>query len=174
MKIPNSAMQNDALVWDLRLHEFPATDGWTMTYFFAQGGETPISVVAAQNPNELGAYQITWTCPLPPGTYRWFLKATQSGAGRVIESGVLKINPDPSLPVDRRTHAEICLSAVKALIEGRLLDPGGSIVEYEIYEGLKVKQLHPEELEKLRDRYMTEIRMQRSKSLIRKYPVGRW
>lgn len=167
-------MQNDSITWDLALRDFPASAGWVLTYYFSQGGESPVPVVAAQNPLSLEEYQVSWTCPLPPGNYRWFLKAVIAGTGRVVESGVMRVLPDPSLAVDRRTHAEICLSAVKALIENRLLDPGGSIAEYEIYEGLKVKNLHPEELEKLRDRYELECRMQRSQSVIRRYPMGRF
>jgi hypothetical protein len=167
---PRTICTGDTLSWAVAAYagSFPASQGWALTYYFALAAETPEAVPATPDGD---GFAVTWSCALVPGRYRWFAQVVKGEVKRVLREGVLQVRPDPSAAFDRRTQAEINLEAVNAALAGRVGDP---LLKYKI-DGIEAEKIAPRELLALRDRFTTEVRIQRGGSLVRNLPVGgRW
>jgi hypothetical protein len=168
---PTKLRAGDTATWTRSDADYPATDGWTLSYFFSLGTEAPQKVDATP----AGAdYTLTLTAdvtaPWSPVTCHWLARVAKSGEVHTVDEGSFDVLPNPTGAYDRRTHAEKCLAAITAVIEGQMGDP---IVEYEI-DGVKAKKLPHDQLVKLRAHYQGVVRRQKGGGLFRTYPVRFW
>jgi hypothetical protein len=163
---PRTTTAGDKISWRVsRFTDFPASAGWVLTYFFAATAETPARVTAT--PDE-DAFLVTWTVGLKPGKYRWTAQVSKGDEKHTLDGGLLTVIPDPSQAYDRRSTSELALAAIEAVLAGRVSDP---LAEYEI-DGVKAKKIPPRDLLALRDRFRTEVRLQRGGPLVRRISVG--
>lgn len=172
MAEPLSVIAGDTWTW-IRSSgsDFPATDGWVLTYYFSQGAEAPKVVEAVVSGSDFClVVAASTTRDWPAGTWRWFARVAKGEEFHVLARGILQVVPDPSASVDRRSKAEKGLAAVEAVLAKRL---GDSIVEYEI-DGVKAKHRSHDELVLLRDRFRTEIALERRRPILSRIRLGRF
>ena len=165
---PRHATAGDIVTWNRIQANYPPSDGWVLTYYFGLG--TTVKTVTTAAGVDGQSYDVsidlsTWT----PGLWRWSARVNNADSSikHVVETGVLTLAPDPSTAFDRRSHAEKCLAAIEAVIEGRMTDP---IIQYEI-DGVKAIKLPHGELMKLRGYYKAVVNRQAGKSLFTAVPV---
>ncbi len=160
-KLPKMITSGDTVSWDVTVPDYLST-AWTLTYYFAHAAETPIPVVAEGNAD--GTYTLKMT---PAVSSRFLVAADYHYTARVsdgtdtytVARGTVGVKPNPTLPHDTRSHWEIGLAAVKAVLENRLSDPA---VDYEI-DGLKVRNIPHADLLKLYALYSAAVRRGKGK-----------
>lgn len=166
---PTQATAGDTLSWTRVQPDYPASAGWILTYYFGLATTTK-NVTATTNADgesfDVAVDLSTWG----PGLWRWSARVSSGTQKITIDSGVLTLAPDPSTAYDRRSHAEKCLAAIEAVIEGQMGDP---IVEYEI-DGVKAKKLPHDQLVALRAKYLSIVNRQKGKGLFSLHPVRFW
>jgi hypothetical protein len=181
IRLPKKIQAGDSFSWDpidLR-SQYPAGPGWTLTmYLFLVGaapGTAPVVLVAMADGNscfvlaQTPAQTAAWT----PGEYHWTL-IVQSADGtqrQTLDRGELRVGINPAAPppgYDPRTHAEKCLAAITAVLEGRLSE---SITEYKLDNGIEAKHMDHAELMRLRAYYAGVVGRQRGKSFFTHVPV---
>lgn len=158
---PDSLRAGDTWQWrreDLTA-DYPASDGWVLTYRFknAAGG---FEIVA----NADGDYfavtvAASATEEFTAGRYRWQAQVTLSGVKKTVDTGTFEVLPglfidDAETALDQRSHARKVLDAIEALLEGRA---SKDQMEYSI-AGRSLKRTPIPDLLVLRDRYLAEVR----------------
>lgn len=165
---PSKVYAGDSLSWTLVQPDYPASDGWILTVYFAVGTAEPVPVAAtASGTDHLLTVPPDTTSGWAAGTCHWTARVAKAGETHTVDQGLFQVLPDPTVAADRRTHAEKCLAAITAVLEDRMGDP---IVEYEI-DGTKAKKLPHAELIKLRAHYLAVVRRQKGGSVFRQFPV---
>lgn len=120
---PSSIQIGVTAEWVLTLPDYPASV-WTLSYALVKTG-TFIAITAEQygetdqhHINIAPAAQTAWEA----GSYRYQARVTDGSDVREVEAGIIEILPDFSAQVsgyDARSHAQICLENISAVIEGR-------------------------------------------------------
>jgi hypothetical protein len=173
-QMPAAFTAGDSLSLLISLADFPASEGWTITYsLIITGAATVLTLgpsTAAGNAHALAAAPSV-TDDWAAGTYQWQLKASK-GTGPSLEvhtaaTGSIEIRAALATGVDPRTHKEKCLAAITAVLEGRIGDP---ITEYRIGDR-EAKRIPHFDLVKLQAHYETAVRRERGESLMRPIPV---
>lgn len=158
---PIRIVAGDALAWTKTLSDYPATEGWVLSYALLSSGKTPITITASASGSDHAVSVASATsATYAPAVYHWTSMVTKSGERVTISSGTVEILPNPTTQAstyDPRTHAEKCLAAIEAVLEGRMADP---IVEYQIGTRMAKKIPHWD-LVKLRSVYAAEVRRQK-------------
>lgn len=127
---PTSVTAGDSWLWTTRYPDYPASEGWTLSYAFR--GVGLLDTVSA----ELTQANDEWTVHIPAarttelgdGTYRWAAYMTGSGsyAGRRHEvgRGILTVLPNASLAAEGtlQSHAERMVLRIRDALEGRITD----------------------------------------------------
>lgn len=168
---PTKLFAGDTAIWTRVQVDYPADAGWVLSYFFSFGSADPQKVDAvASGADHLLTLTPTITSAWAPGACHWMAQVALNGEVHTVDSGTFDVLPNPSQAYDRRTHAEKCLAAITAVIEGQMGDP---IVEYEI-DGVKAKKLPHEQLVALRAKYLSIVNRQKGKGLFSLHPVRFW
>lgn len=168
---PTKLYAGDTQSWTRVDADYPATDGWILTYFFALGPNEPTPVAAvASGADYLLTLTPTITSSWTPGICHWLAQVALNGEVHTVDEGAFDMLPNPTGAYDRRSHAEKCLAAITAVIEGQMADP---IVEYEI-DGVKAKKLPHDQLVALRAKYLSIVRRQKGGGLFTQHPVRFW
>lgn len=146
-----------------------------MFLFLADGQGTAKAQIAATASGDLFVLAMapTETSPLAPGEYHWLLVVTSADGTqrKTVARGQIAVDFNPAFPAanrDVRTHAEKCLAAITAVLEGRLSE---SITEYKLDAGLEAKHMDHAELIKLRAWYAGVVRRQRGAPFFTHVPV---
>ena len=160
-KLPKMITSGDTVSWDVTVPYYPST-AWTLTYYFAHAAETPIPVQAVSNGD--GSFTLSMTPAvsgqfLVAADYHYAARVSDGTDAYTVARGTIGIKPNPTQPHDTRSHWEIGLSAIKAVLEGRLTDPA---VDYEI-DGLKVRNIPHVDLLKLFALYSAAVRRGKGK-----------
>lgn len=162
----------DTWAWTKTLEDYPAGLGWVLSYVLVLASATPtaisISSTASCDDHAVSVAAAT-TATYAAGTYHWTAMVTKGSERKTIGSGYLQVLPDPAATthVDPRSHAEKCLAAVEAVLEGRMSDP---IVKYQIGQRQAEKIPHGDLL-KLRTHYRAEVRREQGKPRAIAIPV---
>jgi hypothetical protein len=144
----------------------PATHSAEYVARVTQGGSSEIKLAAV----ERDTYYL-FTVPtatseeFSPGFYHWQLEITETASGNriVVERGEFEAVADLDVNgADPRTHAEIMLDKVEALLEGRA---DGDLSSYSI-AGRSITKMTPEELLTWRDYYRREVAVYRRRNAI--------
>jgi hypothetical protein len=116
---PNSIFAGDTVRFSKTISDYPATDGWALTYSFR--GPSLLADVAA-TPSGSG-YLVTiaasLTQVLSAGTYQWAARVTKAGETYTVARGVLAVVQVEGLI--SVTHNEKMLAAINAALEGRVV-----------------------------------------------------
>ena len=144
----------------------PATHSAEYVARVTQGGASEIKLAAV----ERDTYYL-FTVPtatseaFSPGFYHWQLEITETASGNriVVERGEFEAVADLDVNgADPRSHAEIMLDKVEALLEGRA---DGDLSSYSI-AGRSITKMTSEELLTWRDYYRREVAVYRRRNAI--------
>lgn len=148
--------------------DYPNT-AYTMTYVarITAGGNTEIQVAGTNYGSD---YLFTVTSQqsnsFVPGYYHWQLEAVQTSTGNrlVLDRGAFTAVADlDQNGADPRTHAEIMLSKIESILQGKA---DSDVASYSI-AGRSLSKMSFDELIKARDVYRREFKREQSAELIR-------
>lgn len=156
---PARVTAGDTATWTRSLPDFPATDGWVLSYALVRTGVLLGITASAQGADHLVSVAAATTAAWQPGRYAWQASVARGAERHTIGTGYLEVLPDFAAQAgghDGRSHARRVLEAVEAVIEGRASQ---AHAEYAI-AGRQLKFIPIPELLALRDRYRAEVRAQ--------------
>lgn len=158
---PTTIIAGDTIAWTKSLADYSAADGWALSYVLLSSGKTPLTISSsASGSDHAVSVAAATTAAYAAAVYHWTSMVTKGTERKTISTGTVQILPNPATQVntyDPRTHAEKCLAAIEAVLEGRSSD---SIVEYQI-DGRMAKRIPHLELVRLRTLYAAEVRRQK-------------
>lgn len=150
---PVSLRAGDTAKWLKSLAEYPATDGWVLSYELVTASNHYAFTASASGSDHLVNVPAATTAAWAAGDYQFLARASLAGEVHSVASGTIKVLPSFGSAVDARSHVRRTLAAIEAWIEGR--DIG--VAEYEI-AGRRMKSIPIADLLVLRDRYRREVR----------------
>ena len=165
--LPLKIVAGDSVAFVRELLDYPADEGWTLTYVLLGNGRTPIQFASTAE-GSLHTFTLApeITAAWNPGAYSWTAIATKGTDQRkAIESNAVEILVDPLNPpvgYDPRPWCVRALEAVEAALEGSLED---AVKSFEI-RGTKLEALTPDTLRRERVRLVNEVRMLRGGGLV--------
>ena len=168
--IPDTFTAGDTFSRTIPAGDYPAASGWALTLVAVLPGTTtsPISLTStAQGPDHLLSAAAAITATWPAGTWRWQLRAVKGTEAHTLDEGRIVIRPTFANGVDPRTHAEKCLDALTACIEGRVDDP---VAQYRIGDR-EARRIPMADLLKLRSYYSACVRRERGQPLFGRIPT---
>lgn len=157
----------DSLDFPVHVPGYLASEGWTLTYRLVprSGSAAAITFDAVADGDDYevqvaAAVTAGWTV----GDYAWAAYVTKSGARHTVDSGRVQIRPDPAAAAsgtDSRSHAEIVLDAIEAVIERRATKDQE---EYRIGDRM-LKHTPLADLRAMREEYRREVAAETRKRL---------
>tara|TARA_R110001599_G_scaffold187500_1_gene381983 strand:+ start:325 stop:942 length:618 start_codon:yes stop_codon:yes gene_type:complete len=154
--VPTEWVSGDTIIWDTQVPDYPATDGWTLSYIL----KSQNAHIASFNASADGAdYTVTITASTSDGytagEYHYQAFVTKGAERFIVDNGkvTIKKNFADSGNYDDRTHAKIVLDAIESVIEGRATKDQES---YSI-AGRSLERTPIPQLLVLRDRYRAEV-----------------
>ncbi len=151
---PTSVIAGDTVKWTKSLADYPAGDGWSLTYTFINaGGKFTISAGADGDAflvNVAPATSGGWSA----GDYDWRAQVSKSGEIFTVATGRTTVQPSfGGSTLDGRSTARKMLDAVEAVLENRA---SSEVAEYQI-NGRQLKYTSIPDLLKLRDRLRFDV-----------------
>lgn len=171
---PSTAVAGDSWRWRIAdLADYPQAEGWSLKYRIL--GKSRLSTDVSPTFQSSGDDAQHWLVTIPladtaallPGRYRLIARMVGSGAyaGReeTVADSVLTVQPDPRTAAagELQTHAEKLLALVESEIEARLTGTGSAHEGYTI-EGRAITKIPLTELTRLRAKYASAVRQERS------------
>lgn len=120
-----SIIAGDTLSFTESVPAYPASAGWTLTYRLVPRSSSASAITfsaSASGDEHAVLVAAATTAAWIAGSYSWSSYVTKTTQRFSIASGTVEILPDPATVAagtDRRTHAQIVLEAIEAVIEGR-------------------------------------------------------
>lgn len=146
--IPNSLNAGDQWEWTVTNGDYPASDGWVMTYTLINSdGRISITSTASDDSHvvDFDASDVS------AGSYEYQQYFTLSGERKTADRGFVEVKPDfaSAANYDGRSHVKKVLDAIRANLEGVA---SKSQQSYSI-EGRSLSRYSLEELSNLEQRY---------------------
>ena len=119
---PLQVTAGDSVTWKRSFSDYPAADGWVLTYALQHSSNTKITLTAsADGDDHLVSEVAATTAAWGPGIYSWQAYVTKAPDRYQVDTGTLEILPDLSALTnyDGRSHVKKTLDAIEAVIEGR-------------------------------------------------------
>lgn len=168
--IPSTFTAGDTFACTIPAGDYPASSGWVLSLVAVLPGTATTQITVNSTPRGsdhdlAAASSVTkdWTA----GTWRWQLRAVKAAEVHTLAEGQLVVRPDFTSSVDVRSHAEKCLDAITACIEGRIDDP---VAQYRIGDR-EAKRIPMADLLKLRSYYSACVRRERGQPLFGRIPT---
>ena len=177
--LPSVVYAGDTLLFSISGGDYPPPD-WSLSYAFrsqvndddgneaTEGhvGGTAIEFVSTQSgSNHLVSVAATVTAGWLPMEYSGVCRVVHtSGQKFTVWTGRLKVHPDLSQQPDNfdgRTHAQICLDKIEAVLENR----AGRDVLNSVIAGQQINRLTPEQLIFWRNYYRQEVAAEKAAEL---------
>lgn len=121
--VPSAVYAGDSLLWEIGLENYPASDGWVLTYNFRKENGSTIQFASTPNgANHYFSVSASITAGWTPGVYLGTSKVTRGVQSFTTWRGQIEILPDLSQQSDNydtRSHAKKCLDAINAVLEGK-------------------------------------------------------
>lgn len=146
---PASLTLGDTWQWTRSFGEYPASDGWALSYTVVGPDEFEISGSAVTASGNAYAVVFNSDASLPGGTYQWFARLSKTGERVTIDRGVFTLIAD----TQSQLHCEKMLAAIEAVIEDRVT----ADVESYTIGGRSVVKMPSAELRKWRAYYAAEV-----------------
>lgn len=154
---PASLTAGDTAKWQKTFPDYPATDGWVLSYALVKSGNRITFSAGASGADHLINVSAAITAGWTVGRYQWQSSVTLAGERFTVGTGQIEILPNfaaASNGADGRSHARKVLEAIEATLEGRA---GQAHMQYRIGER-ELRFIPIPELLILRDRYRSEVR----------------
>ena len=151
---PANLNAGDTARWLKALADYPASDGWVLSYSLVKAGQRIALSATAQGADHLINVPAATTAAWVPGAYDYRAGVSLGADMFTVATGRIAINPAFGAAVDARSHARRTLEAIEATLEGRA---SRATAEYQI-AGRQMKYIPVPELLTLRDRYRRDVR----------------
>ena len=151
---PTSLNAGDTAKWLKTLSDYPATDGWTLTYTLINGSNKITFSASASNLDYLVNVASTTTAGWTAGSYSWRSQVSKSGEVYTIESGTITVQPAFSAnTLDNRSFARIALLNIESYLKdaNNMASARYKIGDRELFK------IPLGELLKARDKYRVEV-----------------
>lgn len=161
---PAQLVAGDTAKWTRSLSDYPADEGWTLTYTLVRDGVQEQFSASADGDKHAVTVAAATTAAWTVGEYHWQARVEKSGEKYVIGEGVVEVLPDfaaASSGYDARTHEEKVLEALKAVQEGRASKSQKDMSISSGGGGVSIGYLTPAELGKEIRRYEALVARQR-------------
>jgi hypothetical protein len=148
----------DSAVFDWSHPDYPATAGWSATFYVAGVDVDSFAAVAEDDAHRF-TIPIADSQNLAPGQYEWHIRVTDGTTAATPATGVMQVLPDPAAQAagDRQPWAEVTLPIVEAALRGHLTD---AVRTYMIGDTQVVK-MSAQELQRWRTICRNEIALAR-------------
>ncbi len=119
--VPASVYAGDTLNWLISFSDFPASDGWVLSYGFRSNNGSAINFSSSSSGDDFAldvtaADTATWV----PGSYKGVARVVNGSVSHTIWKGSIEVLPNPlDTDYDPRSHARKCLDAINAVLEGK-------------------------------------------------------
>lgn len=116
---PARVTAGDTVSWLKSLSEYPATDGWVLSYTFINAtGKITVTAAASGTDHLVQAVAAT-TANWAPGEYTWQAVVTKAADRYTVGTGQMVVAPNlaAATTLDTRSSAKKALDAVDALLE---------------------------------------------------------
>ena len=130
---PSDIRQGDTTKWLIHLPAYPASDGWTLTYYFLGNGvkQTQAATVDVDGDDYDITLPAALTSALVVGEVAWQAKAAKATTKEVytVRYGTMQVHPDLAVVganYDPRSDARQMLDAVNDLIKTLANNPSES------------------------------------------------
>lgn len=158
MAEPTKLTAGDTWSWTRTGGDYPASEGWVLTYYLSLPGGTVKTLTTSSSGSDFTATVTAADSALySPGLWVWTARVEKGGEAYTVETGRLRVMPNPATAAALQTHAEKCLIVIETALEKCL---GDAFVEYEI-DGVRFKK-NRTELLSLRTFYREEVRQERT------------
>lgn len=163
---PTEFRSGDTVKWTRSLSDYPASDGWSLSYVFINA-DRKMSVAATADGDDF-AVTITATVSsgYAAGRFSWVAYVTKATERYTIDNGTVDVlaNLSAQSMSDTRSHARKVLDAIEAVLEKRAtLDQ-----ENYTHNGLSIARTPVADLLVLRDRYRWDVRQEDNAERLRR------
>ena len=161
---PLTFAAGDTVKWTKTLADFPAGDGWVLSYAFVNSSGTfTESTSTADGDDHAIVITATDSADISAGTYNWQSYATLDGERYQVGAGTCVVLPDFSDgAVDGRSHVKRVLDAIQSVIEGRASEDADSLS----LAGRSISKIPLTELVAFRDTYKREYASEQKAELM--------
>jgi hypothetical protein len=155
--LPSAIYAGDTLLFSVALADYPASDGWTLSYYFRQKQGSELNMTAtADGDSHLFNIDSATTSTWLAGDYYGVARVTDGT--NVLTVGETRLTvyiqlSEQGEDYDTRTHAQKCLDSIEAVMEGRA---SKDIINTTI-AGQSVARMTPEQLAFWRNYYRSEV-----------------
>jgi hypothetical protein len=152
---PSSFRAGDLLAWTKSLSDYPANQGWALSYTLINSA-TKITINASASGADFSvSVPAATTAGYQAGTYQWMARVTKAAEIYTVAHGTVEILPNLAAQstFDFRSHAKTMLDAIEAAFEGKA---SSTQLEMEIH-GRRIRSFSPEEMIHWRSFYKTEV-----------------
>lgn len=163
MAEPLSIVAGDQAEWTRTLSDYPASDGWALSYTLVERKTgAGVSFDATGSGSE---YTVTvpsaTTAAWPAGYYVGQGYVTKAGERKTVWAGTIEIKPNlaSGMAGDIRSHARKVVDSIEAVLEGRATE---QVLDFSI-EGTTLRKTPVADLLTLRDRYLVEVRREEAR-----------
>jgi len=159
---PTTITAGNSASWLLSFDDYPASDGWSIDFVLLNSTTKIEFSSTAEDDAHLFEVAATTTALWTPGDYKYTALVTDGTDRYTVETGHLIVFPDPAetATLDGRTHAEICLENIEAVLENKATADNYS---YSI-AGRSLSKYTWDELIRMRDYYRAEVQIERVKA----------
>ena len=133
---PASIQAGDTICWQRTLPDYPASDGWQLSYLLiSTAAHIVVPATAAHDAHD--AHDITISAAAsaayPPGIYTWQASVARTGERYTVDKGAVTIKPNWATAgnADARSPAARALADLRAALL-KWLSTSGQVQEYEI------------------------------------------
>lgn len=155
---PARVVAGDTAKWIKSLADYPATDGWALTYRLVNACGSITFASTASGADHLVNVSAATTANWIAGSYAWRVQAVKAGEVYTVGQGQMVVEPSfDAQALDARSSSRRMLDAVEATLEGRA---SSAQQEYEIATSAgkrKLVYVPMAELLALRDRLRAEV-----------------
>ena len=120
--VPSSFVQGDTVTWTRSFTDYPASDGWALTYAFVRTGDQQTATGSADGDEFDVTITAANSASFSTGEYKWQEYVTKGAERHTTAEGTVQVElnlVDQTTGYDGRTHNEKVLDAIKAAVEGR-------------------------------------------------------
>lgn len=150
---PSTITPGDTVKWTKTLADYPANDGWVLTYELVKASTRITITASASGADHAVNVSATTSSGYVAGTYDWRARISKSTEVYTIGTGRITIHASFGSAIDARSNMRQALEAIEATLAGRATS---ATAEYEI-AGRRLKYIPLTELLVLRDRYRMDI-----------------
>lgn len=154
--VPTKFNKGDTIKWDVTVPDYPASEGWALSYELKSKNSNITGISGSADGDD---YTVTISASTSNGytvgEYHYMAYVTKGSERFAVDEGRIEVvaNFADSGNYDARTHPEIVLDAIEAVLENRASKDQES---YTI-AGRSLNRTPLEDLISLRDKYKSEV-----------------